>query len=109
MLNDNDNEFVMQSLEKLVNVCEGNDYNNNNNNNEFITKYFCNKECYDKFISVINKIKHNNINLNNIDWTQFQNTSNGGDNNNNNNNSNNIIANLIIYYYNLGLSQNKSQ
>jgi hypothetical protein len=96
MLNDNDNEFVMQSLKKLVNVCEGNNYNDN----EFIMKYFCNKECYDKFISVINKIKHNNINLNNIDWTQFQNTS--------NDNNNNIIANLIIYYYNLGLSQNKS-
>ena len=63
----------------------------NINDNDFIKNYFCCKECYDKFIKVIKKLKDNKIDLSKIDWGKYP------------ADSSNIIVKLVTYYYNLGL------
>ena len=95
--NDNKNT-IHKSFKSLVEIIEKQDNNNNNKiqnevklfEDKFNKDYFCCKECYDKFIKVVKKIKDNKIDLTKIDWGKYSDSS-------------NIIVKLVTYYYNLGL------
>ena len=95
--NDNKNT-IHKSFTSLVEIIEKQDNNNKNNikkevkqlEDNFSEDFFCCKECYDKFIKVVKKIKDNKIDLTKIDWGKYSDSS-------------NIIVKLVTYYYNLGL------
>ena len=84
--------IIHSSLKKLINI-----YNNENNinineeENIFKKEYFCNEECYNKFINIISKMKNKTLDYTKIDWSKHE-------------KSNNPIFNLVQYYYNLGLN-----
>lgn len=91
---------IMDSLNNLFTLFteEGKQQNDNTQNKmkkNPLKNYFCNEECYKKFLRVIDRLKNNQIDISKINWSQYQ-------------NSDNLIANLVTYYYNLGLSQNQS-
>jgi len=71
--------------------------NNNNNDNEQIInenkikEFFCNEECYNKFIKIIKKIKNKELDLSKIDWSKYSDEK-----------DKNLIVKLVTYYYNLG-------
>ena len=96
--NDNKNT-IHNSFTSLVEIIEKQDNNKNKNKiknevkqieDNFNKDFFCCKECYDKFIKVVKKIKDNKIDLTKIDWGKYSDSS-------------NIIVKLVTYYYNLGL------
>ena len=100
-----DNNTIHKSFSLLINIIEKgnknkkkkeeNDFEGNINDN-FTKEFFCCKECYDKFIEVMKKIKENKIDLTKIDWGKYG------------NDSSNIIVKLVTYYYNLGLQNSNN-
>jgi hypothetical protein len=59
-------------------------------NNNFIDDNFCNKECYNKFLNLLAKIKNKEIDINNLNLSDSQ---------------NNLLANMLLHYYNSGYIQ----
>ena len=107
--NSDDNNTIHNSFSSLVNLINNRHQKTNiekekiekekeikNNYDNFSKEFFCCKECYDKFIKVIQKLKDNQIDLTKIDWGKYS------------SDSSNIIVKLVTYYYNLGL-QNSSK
>ena len=101
MEKNNDNNTIHKSFISLISIIEKGNQNKKkkeendleeNIKDNFSKEFFCCKECYDKFIKVIKKIKENKIDLTKIDWGKY------------NNDSSNIIVKLVTYYYNLGLN-----
>ena len=99
IIDNNDNiNTIHKSFISLVDIIEkGKKKNkikeekNKDDDDDFIKNYFCCRECHDKFIKVIKKLKENKIDLSKIDWGKY--TS----------DTQNIIVKLVTYYYNLGL------
>ena len=113
--NDDDNNSIHNSFISLVNLINKGKQNNKkeiqekienkiekekgkqkeieikNNDDNFSKEFFCCKDCYDKFIKVIEKLKNNQVDLTKIDWGKYS------------LDSSNIIVKLVTYYYNLGL------
>ncbi len=107
--NNDDNNTIHNSFSSLVNLINNKQQKKNiekekiekekeirNNDDNFSKEFFCCKECYDKFIKVIQKLKDKQIDLTKIDWGKYS------------SDSSNIIVKLVTYYYNLGL-QNSSK
>ena len=93
--NESKDSMIHSSLKKL------NDFYNNNilnkeDKNKIKKEYFCNEECYNKFIKIIEKIKNKQLDYTKIDWSKYE-------------QSNNPIFKLVQYYYNLGLNSNSTK
>ena len=96
-MDDNNISFIKESLNKLheeynriynLNIDEE---KNTNKNYDEIKDFFCNDECYNKFIKIIKKMKNKELDLSKIDWSKYSDDKNK-----------NIIVKLVTYYYNLG-------
>ena len=87
----NERSLIHESLMKIVNY-----YNNSDSNqselkiDDSLKQYFCDEQCYHKFLRVIEKLKTNSIDMSKINW---------------NDSLDNKISQIVSYYYNLGLSQ----
>ena len=97
-MNDNYNiSFIKESLNRLneeynriYNLNFDEDKNMFKNDDE-IKDFFCNDECYNKFIKIIKKMKNKELDLSKINWSKYSNDK-----------DKNIIVKLVTYYYNLG-------
>ena len=96
-MDDNNSSFIKESLNKLheeynriYNLNIDKEKNINKNYDE-IKDFFCNDECYNKFIKIIKKMKNKELDLSKIDWSKYSDDKNK-----------NIIVKLVTYYYNLG-------
>ena len=97
-MNDNNNiSFIKESLNRL-NEEYNRIYNLNFDedkkmvkNDDKIKDFFCNDECYNKFIKIIKKMKNKELDLSKINWSKYSNDK-----------DKNIIVKLVTYYYNLG-------
>ena len=85
----NNKKEIQEKIENKIEKEKENEIKNNEDN--FSKEFFCCKDCYDKFIKVIEKLKNNQVDLTKIDWGKYS------------LDSSNIIVKLVTYYYNLGL------
>ena len=70
---------IKKSFDKLIQLY------NKQDEEETVPDYFCDKECFDKFIRILQKIKRNDIDLDNLNFSD-----------------DNFFSNLISHYYNKG-------
>ena len=97
-MNDNNNiSFIKESLNRLneeYNRIYNLNFDEDKNmvkNDDKIKDFFCNDECYNKFIKIIKKMKNKELDLSKINWSKYSNDK-----------DKNIIVKLVTYYYNLG-------
>ena len=101
--NNESNNKINDSFNYLLSLLEKGEDNFNDKSenkieeNSFINDFFCNKECYNKFINIIQKFKEKKIDLTKIDWGKYS------------SNDDNIIVKLVTYYYNLGLKNSNNK
>jgi hypothetical protein len=75
--------IIKDSFDKLIYSFTDTDKETNQLDN------FCNSECYEKFLKVIDKIKKGQIDINNLNLSG----------------ENNMLANMLSHYYNAGYMQ----
>jgi hypothetical protein len=70
---------IKNSFDKLIQLYDKQD------EEQTIPEYFCDKECYEKFLITLQKIKQNDIDMNNFNFRE-----------------DNFISNLMTQFYNKG-------
>ena len=85
--------IVENSFCKCISIVEGEQEKGEEKEVEekLIKEYFCDSECYKKFLGVAKKIKTGALDMSKVNFNEYHNT-------------NNIISNIATYYYNLGLN-----
>lgn len=87
----NEKSLIHESLMKILNYYNSSDYTQSEIKIDgSLKQYFCDEQCYYKFLRVIEKFKKNSIDMSKINWNESP---------------ENKISQIVSYYYNLGLSQ----
>lgn len=87
----NEKSLIHESFMKILNYYNNSEYTQSEIKNDgSLKQYFCDQQCYHKFLRVIEKLKTNSIDMSKINWNE---------------NPENKISQIVSYYYNLGLSQ----